>query len=136
MAFGRPIRRWLTSWLVLAVLFTQFATAVYSCPLGSVSPDQVPSPQAAIPCAAMMDMGTVSLDPAQPGLCIEHCKPSAQTIDPLHAPTATTPAVISMVELILPHDEPHAGGPSLNARSQSAERPPPPLSILHCCYRI
>jgi len=136
MAFGRSIQRWLARWLVLAVLFTQFATAVYSCPLGSASPEPEPSPQAVMPCAAMMDTGTASLDPDQPGLCVEHCWPRAQTIDPLHAPTASAPAVISMVELIVPHDEPHAGGPSSNARSQSLERPPPPLCILHCCYRI
>jgi hypothetical protein len=124
-----PIRRCLSAWLVLAILFAQLATAAYACPASGA---------AHVPCAASMaaDGGAPRLDPAQPGLCLQHCQAPSQTLDQGHSPSV--PAPVAIPTLIV---EPLAEA-SVEATVWSAQeirrdrRPSTPHSVLHCCYRI
>jgi len=130
MSFPGPLRRWLASWLVFALLFTQLATAAYACPKQSES-------EVLMPCAEMMAMPSASMqDMEQPGLCMQHCQPTSQTIDPGHAPAISLPAIITMV-VVSAQDEPQL---VLSWRGEQnpahAQAPPPPISVLHCCFRI
>jgi hypothetical protein len=62
-----PLRRWLSSWLLMAILFTQVAGAAYACP---VNQDRWAHDEdvvwMATPCAEMLAAG-ITLDPEQPG---------------------------------------------------------------------
>ena len=49
----KTLRRWRSSWLVLAVLFTQLATAAYVCPMPAPQGTE-PTHTATMPCAEMM----------------------------------------------------------------------------------
>ena len=70
-------RRWLAAWLVLTLLFTQAATAAYSCPMLK---------QGGAAVAAVMtdcaDMGGMTIDAAQPNLCKAHCDAGKQSLNP------------------------------------------------------
>lgn len=138
--FGRLFRRWLSAWTVFALLFMQLATAAHACPR-IVAPDvrvkdmQVSAMRAqAMPCAGMMSEASAQID--QPPLCLKHCQPDSQGVDAGHAPALSAPAVVSVVPIALPE---HAmGGMPMPPGAQAEQRatPPPPLSILNCCWRI
>ncbi len=125
----RMLRRWLSGWLVMAMLFTQLAIAAYACP-------QMPMPGQ--PCAEMMTQG-IAPDVDQPGLCHQHCL--AQT--PTQAADHATPMVVATLALLLfvllPTAVVRSCGCAWLIRQRRRDRdraPPPPHSILHCCHRI
>ena len=137
MLLRQPLRRWLSSWLVLAVLFTQVATAAYACPMtASVVGENAGSASApAMPCAEMMANG-VALDPEQPGLCMQHCQGGSQTFDNASPATVPTPVWLPTPAVRLP-DAAKLSLPAWVAQQRSRERDPPLAhSIDHCCYRI
>lgn len=129
MLIRRIFRRWLSSLLVLTILFTQVATAAYACPAYGGSNQ---APVKTMPCANMMGSG-MALDPEQPGLCQQHCQfgNTQQAGDPAQA--CALPAVNLAVLFVI--------SPALDAGVASAVQQPrreraPPHSILHCCYRF
>lgn len=67
------------------------------------------------------------------GLCLEHCQLNAKSADH-YSPQipAFMPVLLSVVE---PTPVPAVDTLTLEQRSAVARAPPPPLSILHCCYR-
>ena len=71
------LRRWLAAWLVLTLLFTQAATAAYSCPMWK--PGAAAVAAVVTDCA---DMGGMSIDAAQPNLCKAHCDAGKQSLNP------------------------------------------------------
>lgn len=84
-----PVRqvRWWSIGLILALLFTQLATAAYTCPTDAARG------QAEL-MATMPDchrMAADSLDPAQPQLCQAHCQQGNQSPNP--APALDAPTV-------------------------------------------
>ena len=136
MLLRKSLRRRLSAWLVLAILFTQVATAAYVCPMATAPEQREGSPaMVGMPCAQMMSGGGIgALDPAQPGLCMHHCMDGSQTFDPAHAPSVPAPALLPTLTMRLP-DRP--GLPAWAAQQRSRQRAPPlPHSIDHCCYRI
>jgi hypothetical protein len=140
MLFPMPLRRWLSSWLVLAVLFTQLATAAYACPMAAVAARQdadSSTDMATMPCAAMMaGAAGVTLDADQPGLCMQHCQDGSQTFDPVNH--ASVPAPTLLPTLTVRVQEP-AGidltGWAAHRRSRDSA-PPLAHSVAHCCYRL
>lgn len=119
----RILRRWISATLVFAILFTQIATASYACPLYAVD-----GQAQAMPCADM------ALDAEQPGLCQQHCQfghtqqaGDAAALLALPAPLLTLLFVLTPAAPLQPN--PAAADPS---RRDAA----PPLSVLHCCYRL
>ena len=129
MAFARPLRRWLASWLVCSLLFTQLVTAAYACP--KTVPDESP-----MPCAEMMAGSSAVMDKDQPGLCLQHCQPASQNVDATHAPTLTLPAIVTMFVVQGLPDPAIAASRHVEPAVASAQAPPAPHSILHCCWRI
>jgi hypothetical protein len=128
-------RRWLAGWLVLATLFTQLATAAYACPTGAATRT---GSAAAPPCGmAMADGATMAqIDPDQPGLCVQHCQAPSQALDQGQPPSVSPPSAVAALTVTT---APQAVPESVAWTSQSLRRdriPPPPHSILHCCFRI
>jgi hypothetical protein len=74
----RRHRRCLAGWLVVVLLFAQFATAAYACPRAAADPS-APAVMADMPgCdGATPD----ALDPSQPQLCKAHCERGSQTVN-------------------------------------------------------
>jgi hypothetical protein len=135
VVISKRSRRWLSGWLVLALLFMQFATAAYACPTKGQTTTVAASD--ASPCALMMAGGAASaIDPDQPGLCIKHCQPDSSRLDPGQA--ASVPAATCEPTLTVALSPP----PDADVAAWAAQRrirdraPPPAHSILHCCYRI
>lgn len=135
----RSLRRWLSGWLVLAVLFTQLATAAYACPMASAAIEQSAETTDAevMPCASMMaGAAGMMLDADQPGLCMQHCQAGSQTVDQSNPAAVPAPALLPTLKLRTP--EPACGAlPAWAAHRRSRDSAPPlPHSIDHCCYRI
>lgn len=135
MTTRRSGRRWLSGWLVLAILFTQIATAAYACPaMKLAAPD---ASMAGMPCAEMMS-DAITLDAAQPGLCLQHCQfgHTQQPSDPAQPVVAGSPVLLPWVTLQLAL-APGLDRPAWLEHARSRQRIPPTAhSILHCCFRI
>ncbi len=133
MVMRRRFRRWLSSTLVLAVLFTQLATAAYACPsiMGADEPQAAP----AMPCAQMLG-ASVALDPEQPGLCQQHCQfgNTQQTGDPTQA-LALPVVLLARVRIASPVAASTADCAAW-ADHERRREPAPPHSLLHCCLRF
>jgi hypothetical protein len=128
VTFSRQLRRWLSGWLAFTVLFTQLAVAAYACPGQAV---------VVMPCAMAMGNGDMpATDEDQPGLCAKHCQPDSPAPDPVHALSVGGPPSIAV--LTLEADSPAQGEVAAwTAKRRARDRaPPPPVSILHCCFRI
>jgi len=129
-----PKRRlWLAGFLVLTFLTVQLAAAAYAC---------AGSRFVVIPAMDMADMAESCPEMAKSapqdsgqhdGLCLEHCQAGAKTAD--HA----APQVPAFLPVLIGQTEPTpiaAPAPLLLAQGDAIARaPPPPLSILHCCFR-
>ncbi len=131
MAIRRIVRRWLSGWVVLAIVFTQLATAAYACP--ALDASDPAAGNAAMPCAEMMGAGMV-LDADQPGLCQQHCQfgNTQQAGDPAHA-FALPEVTRALLFIVSPASDAHVA-PA--AAPQVRRNAAPPLSVLHCCYRF
>ena len=70
--------RWLSGWLILALLFMQLVTAAYACP-GLAVPNPRPAPMAAMPDCAVASSGQAD-DPASL-LCRVHCQQGQLALD-------------------------------------------------------
>ena len=124
---------------MLAVLFTQLATAAYACPMLGVAVEQgaASADEEVMPCAAMMTGAAgVMLDAEQPGLCLQHCQGGSQTID--QSNPASVPAPALLPTLTVRESEPaRLHRPAWVAHQRSRQGAPPlPHSIDHCCYRL
>lgn len=131
MVLHRSTRRWLGGLLVLAILFTQFATAAYACPGLARGSTAVQGSDASTPC---------DMDPAQPGLCRAHCQ-FGSTQTPAADVQLDAAPVAALLALFLPGlaiAAPRgASAPGRRERARRRDRSPPrALSILHCCFRI
>jgi len=115
---ARPFRKLLCLWLAGVLLLAQSAVASYSCP-------------------GMADetaTAVVQLDDDAANLCVEHCRFGQQSAD--HAPSPlVAPAILTpLYELaVAPDATPHARPP--RALHAPLAAPPPPHTILHCCWR-
>lgn len=132
MLLSKPLRRWLSSWLVLAMLFTQLASAAYVCPMATSVVRQVSglASTGAMPCEAMM------LDTEQPGLCMQHCQDGSQTVDNAHLSSIPAPMLLPTLARWAPEPT-RIDLPAWAAQLRLRERVPElPHSINFCCYRI
>ncbi len=138
MHFSRALRRRLSGWLMVAILFMQVATAAYACPANNAfSAGAAGAATAGMPCAGAMAQGS-SLDAEQPGLCQQHCQfgHTQQPSDPW--PLLQAPWVDARLLFVLgPVAPPAAARPGWVQRVRT-RGPAPPLahSIEHCCFRI
>jgi hypothetical protein len=94
MVVGRRHRRVLSGWLILALLFAQFAVAAYACPRATAEPANMAAMDEMPGCDGSM---AATIDPGQPQLCKAHCERGAQTVNPISAidlPAATSMAAV------------------------------------------
>lgn len=138
LRFAKPLRRRLAGSLVLVLLFIQLATAAYACALPYTTQDQVAaSEMTGMPgCAESEAALSGMVDTEQPGLCLKHCKGDAalsleQSAPQLPAAVAPVLYLAYIFFLAVPITGRRYPRAPLSERTGS-----PPLSILHCCYRI
>ena len=131
MTFGKRMRRWLSSALVLAVLFTQFVTAAHACAQASSAVQALAA--TATPCHECPT--AVAPDASQPGLCVQHCQSGPQSVDTGHAPVALAPALPSGFYTLPAATEPAWPATPLAASLDALAAASPPHAILHCCRR-
>jgi hypothetical protein len=111
---------------IFALLFAQLSVAAYACPMAAAGG----AGMAPIGCAAMANQ----LDPASPNLCAGHCQYGEQGDQP-RTPAAPAVSLVSLyvLPLTLASTEPMR----LAVESSGLlATPSPPLTILHCCFRI
>ncbi|CAJ0808663.1 hypothetical protein LMG19083_04748 [Ralstonia psammae] len=129
-------RLWLACFLALTFLTVQLAAAAYACAGERFAVGQ------AVEMHEMGDMSESCPEMAQSpskdtgqhdGLCLEHCQASHKSADHV-APQIPTflPVLVRMVE---PTPVAIAVPQALALGDAVARAPPPPLSILHCCFR-
>ncbi|MGY2492847.1 copper resistance protein [Cupriavidus sp. CP313] len=126
-------RLWIAGFLLAAFLTVQLAAAAYAC-MGSrysLSPmaDMAGMTESCPEMAANAQQDTSKHD----GLCLEHCQLNAKSADHYSPQVpAFMPVLLRVVE---PAPAPAVGNLTLVQGNAVARAPPPPLSILHCCYR-
>jgi hypothetical protein len=125
------MRRWLSSGLVLAVLFTQFVTAAHACTQTSSAAQ--PPAATAMPCDECPTAATP--DPSQLALCIQHCQSGSQSVDIGHAPVISAPALLSSYYTLPSVREPTWPAAPRAASLDALAAADPPHAILHCCRR-
>nr|WP_311529488.1 copper resistance protein [uncultured Ralstonia sp.] len=132
-------RLWLAGFLVLTFLTVQLAAAAYACAgsrfavVPAMDLDAMASmADLAESCPEMAKNAQQSRD-QHDGLCLEHCQAGAKTAD--HA----APQIPAFLPILVGKIEPTpiaAPAPLLLAQGAAIARaPPPPLSVLHCCFR-
>ncbi|MCW5660064.1 MAG: hypothetical protein KIT60_20370 [Burkholderiaceae bacterium] len=119
-----PMRRWVVFMLLPVLLFAQFATAAYACPLLTRAMAQ----SASMP----IDCDMSKADTDQPTLCQAHCTAAAQSSGP-------TLDLAAMPALPTPHPVWHAPVRTLATHPAAAHNAAPysgpPLYLLHMVLR-
>ena len=127
MRFRRQPVRWLSSWLVVALLFMQLATATYACP-------RMAAP--GLPFANTADMPGCDLPGARPAdgpdslLCHVHCQQAHQALD--QSPTAdlaATPLLLGVLDWAVPVSSGIADRVRGAPRAGVASGAPPPGTV-------
>ncbi len=127
--------------MVGVVLLAQMAVSAYACP-GLLSPSTMDAPMAssasadtaagqqAIDCAGMAG----AMDPEFANLCAEHCHHGQQSgqVATLTVPAAMLTALYVTSLAPEPAVAPRPAADTTSALAAAS----PPLSILHCCFRI
>jgi hypothetical protein len=94
--FHRVHRRWLAAWLIVVLLFAQFATAAYGCPRDASVPGDAPTATMAPGCEGHL---AVAMDPGQPQLCKAHCDQGHQTPSPFATPDlSASPMLLAVLD--------------------------------------
>jgi hypothetical protein len=138
MTMPRALKHWICRLMVGVILFAQMSVAAYACPSNMVSgnapADAITAMGAMVDCEQMGEGMGKHLDQANPGLCAEHCHPTQQS-DHTQVPTVPAALLIALYTVALTVDASRPDGlaPTADSRLHAA---PPPLSILHCCFRI
>lgn len=125
-------RFWITGFLVVAFLTVQLAAVAYACAgnlYSFTATDEMAGMAESCPEMAarvQKDMG------AHDGLCLEHCKLNDKSADHF------SPQSPAFLPIFLGKIEPTpvlTSEITVSLREGAVARPPPPHSILHCCYR-
>lgn len=131
MVILRRLRRWISSGVMLAMLFMQLATAAYACP-------QIEKARLALAMATAMpgcEGMAAQMDGEQPQLCKAHCNKDAQgmaaaalpDLQPNPAAVTLLMGTVEPVRVLLPASI-AAGHPASQLRPPGA--PPLYLSLL------
>ena len=132
MSRNRRIRLISAMFLLINLLFMQWAVASYVCPaLAPKTPDMSAMAEAGMPCAGTM---SADLDSTQPNLCQAHCQAGQQSADKHEVP-ALAAVFAFLTSYLLPDIFPLLSGPALQP-AQLERSTAPPLTIRHCCLRL
>lgn len=118
--------------MACVLLLAQFSIAAYACPAMAM-PDEA---SVAETVATSADNGVADpLDASAPNLCAAHCQFGQQSAD--HAAATIVPAALPAALYTLPAATERDGLVGLAPRHPPLQTAaPPPLAILHCCFRI
>lgn len=132
MSSNRRIRLISAMFLLINLLFMQWAVASYVCPaLASKASGMAAMADAGMPCAEAMSAGA---DSTQPNLCLAHCQAGQQSADKHDLP-APAAVFAFLTSYLLPDIFPVFAGPALQA-AQLERNTAPPLAIRYCCLRL
>lgn len=138
-----PRRFWIAGLLLTAFLTVQLAAAAYAC-MGSRYASGLPgspeSPGQAVDVAGMMascpemaEQSTQTTLGSHDGLCLEHCQLGAKSVD--HATPQIPGFLPVLVSLVEPAPVAELTRHTVLLGEAIARAPPPPIPILHCCFR-
>ena len=135
----RQRRLWLAGFLIVTFLTVQLAAAAYACAGGRYAVGTALDMGAMDGMADMtescpkMTKNAAQDNGKHAGLCLEHCQAGSKTADHV------SPQVPAFLPVLVSQIEPTpiaATVPLILAQADAIARaPPPPLSILHCCFR-
>lgn len=132
MSRNRRFRLISAIFLLINMLFMQWAVASYVCPaLASKASGMAAMADAAMPCAETM---SADMDGTQPNLCQAHCQAGQQSADKHEVP-APVAVFAFLTSYRLPEILPLLSGPALQP-AQLERSTAPPLAIRHCCLRL
>lgn len=137
MRMRHGLRRWLSSGILLAVLFTQVVATAYACP-AQRDADNAPAAQAGMPCADMLAKST-ALGAEQAGQCLHHCQivSTVAAADSGPAVPALAVALATRHFVLAPIQPPAVDGVPWPQRERVHDRVPRlSHSVAHCCYRL
>lgn len=128
MGLTRSLRQWICKLMVGVILLAQMSIAAYACPgLGTSTGMSMDMPG----CEQMAG----PMDKAFPNLCAEHCHQGHQS-DLTQPPSLPAVALISLYTIDQASTDQAASSRLWHPEHVPLAAPPPPLSILHCCFRI
>lgn len=132
MSRNRRTRLISAMFLLINLLFMQWAVASYVCPaLASRASDTAAMAEVGMPCAETM---SADMDSTQPNLCQAHCQAGQQSADKYELP-ALAAVLALLVSYTQPDVLPVLAGPALQP-AQLERSTEPPLAIQHCCLRL
>ena len=132
MSRNRRTRLISAMFLLINMLFMQWAVASYVCPaLASKASGMAAMADAGMPCAETM---ATDRDGTQPNLCQAHCQAGQQSAD-RHEVPAPVAVFAFLTSYRLPEMLPLLSGPALQP-AQLERSTAPPLAIRHCCLRL
>lgn len=134
MTMTRAFKHWVCRLMLGVFLLAQMSVAAYACPSNMASDNEPVGAMTAMDAMVDCDQMAGHLDKANPGLCAEHCHPTQQS-DHTQVPTVPAMSMISLYTVAPTVDASGPDGltPTADSRLHAV---PPPLSILHCCFRI
>lgn len=126
--FRRSAHRLTTTFfVVLSLLFSQWAMAAYVCPEQAKADAMAEMMAAGAPCDGMDEM--------QPVLCHQHAADPSRTFEVVKLPTVSLPVVVQVLELPRVLDADEAGAAPV--RDTTEARPPPdPLFLSTLRLRV
>jgi hypothetical protein len=124
MSLTRPQRRQLSCWLIVALLFMQFAASAYACTRQTASASAV---AAQVACAGHQIQGAdASQTPTTPPLCKAHCEQGQQAVGV--AAAADAPTVPLLLAVLNWHTAQPLPGPAADPQCGAPMGTPPPGS--------
>ena len=119
---------------LFSILFMQYAMASYACPelaMGNADSVAMRSDMAGVGMS-----GCIGMDSAQAGLCHAHDQAGNQSLDKPELPQIQPFMAVALVTTLIPTDASWGATATLPEAASLAHATAPPLSILHCCFRI
>jgi hypothetical protein len=138
VSISRRMRRWLSGWLALTLLFTQLATAAHACP----KQDATARGAAIAAMAETVAMGDCAGAPAsvmdadQPNLCKAHCEAGAQSANNADATLDVPPGAPMAPPLVRVLDPAQAGRRAAAMPATLAAGPPPGTTPLYLTLHV
>ena len=121
---------------IFTLLFAQIATAAYACAIPLTDTGPTEQVEMMLGCSEH-DSTERMADPAQAGLCVEHCKPDATAFFDAGNGLSQLGSVVLTALYPAPLYVPQSVSPPTSSSALVVERPgSPSLSVLHCCFRI
>jgi hypothetical protein len=123
----------MAGYLIVAFLTVQLAAAAYACEGSRYSVSAMEDMASMTESCPEMAADAQKDSGKHDGLCLEHCQLNAKSADHFSPQIpAFLPVLVSVLETT---PAPAADHVTLVRAVAVARAPPPPLTILHCCYR-